>query len=138
MIISILYYIFRSDLASIFTEDDSVVEYASNATPAAAVAALGYAMLMPANMVLQAMGLQIVGAIITAFSYVAVGLPLGGLLAFTAGLGLNGIWWGNAAALCFAGIVTLIYMMVTIDWKKEVSSILLSLEVFFFTLDFRF
>lgn len=118
--VSAAYYIFRSELASIFTEDAEVIDQASNTTLAASVAALGYSMLMPANMVLQAMGLQIVGAIITSFAYFVVGLPLAGLMAFTAGMGLNGVWWANAVALTLAGALTLLYILVKIDWKKEV------------------
>jgi len=91
-----------------------------NATPAAAVAAVGYAMVMPANMVLQAVGLQLVGAVITTLGYVAVGLPLGALLAFTAGWGLDGIWWGNAAALVSAGTATLIFVYSRVNWENEV------------------
>ncbi len=49
-----------------------------------------------------------VGAVITTCGYFVVGLPIGGLLAFTAKMGLNGIWWGNAVALTSSGIATLL------------------------------
>ncbi len=63
-----------------------------------------------------------VGAVITTCGYFAVGLPLGALLAFTAKMGLNGIWWGNAAALVSSGGATLLYIFLHVDWGKEVRS----------------
>ena len=120
VVISVAYYFLSRQLASIFTADEAVIEKAMNATPAAAAAAVGYAMVMPANMVLQGIGLQMVGAIITTCGYVAVGLPLGALLAFTADMGLDGIWWGNAAALLSSGVATLLYIYIRVDWPQEV------------------
>lgn len=61
-----------------------------------------------------------VGAVITTFSYVAVGIPLAALLAFTGDFGLNGIWWGNAMALTLAGVLTLAYMFFRMDWVNLV------------------
>lgn len=120
VVISVAYYFLSRQLASIFTADEAVIEKAMNATPAAAAAAVGYAMVMPANMVLQGIGLQMVGAIITTCGYVAVGLPLGALLAFTADMGLDGIWWGNAAALLSSGVATLLFIYIRVDWPQEV------------------
>ena len=51
LLLSTAYYFLREQLASIFTDDPDVVGKASNATIAAATAAVGYAMVMPANMV---------------------------------------------------------------------------------------
>jgi hypothetical protein len=53
VVISVAYYFLRDLLPLIFTLDPMVVEATANATPAAAAAALGYSMVMPANMVLQ-------------------------------------------------------------------------------------
>ncbi len=51
LLLSTAYYFLREQLASIFTDDQDVVGMSSNATIAAAAAAVGYAMVMPANMV---------------------------------------------------------------------------------------
>ena len=76
---------------------------------------------------LQALGLQLVGAVITTIGYFAIGLPLGGVLAFDccAGLGLNGIWWGNAMALLSSGIATHLYIFFRVDWANEVRACVL-------------
>jgi hypothetical protein len=51
LVLSTAYYFLREPLASIFTDDNDVIALSSNSTIAAAVAAVGYAMVMPANMV---------------------------------------------------------------------------------------
>jgi hypothetical protein len=51
LLVSTAYYFLREQLASIFTDDQDVVDKSMNATLAAAAAAVGYAMVMPANMV---------------------------------------------------------------------------------------
>jgi hypothetical protein len=51
LVISTACYFLREPLASIFSSDEEVIELSSNSSIAAAVAAVGYAMVMPANMV---------------------------------------------------------------------------------------
>ena len=51
VLISIAYYLARRPLAALFTPHTEVIDEADGATLAAAAAAIGYAMLMPANMV---------------------------------------------------------------------------------------
>ena len=97
-----------------------VVEIASDAAPAAAIACLGFALLMPVLQVLVGCGRQKVGTLITFCGCWLLGLPLAAALAFGGRLGLKGIWIGNAAGLCVGGLVGVAYIARRIDWHQEV------------------
>ena len=45
-------------------------------------------------------------------------MPLGAALAFAAGLGVYGVWWGLVSGLSVAAAVSL-SLLWRIDWKKE-------------------
>lgn len=87
-------------------------------SPDAAVIALGASLLPIAGIFQVADGIQVVSAaalrgigdtrapmLINLFGFWVVGLPVGLLLAFTAGLGPPGVWWGLATGLAVVAVL---------------------------------
>ena len=112
----------RPFVAAIASNRDSarVVALAARAAPAAAAAVVGFAALMGVLQVLVGCGRQKVGTLITFCGCWLLGIPLGALLAFGGGMGLTGIWIGNAAGLCAGGIAGTVLLWRRIDWQAEV------------------
>jgi len=104
VIAAICFSVWRADLARLYTQDLDVV------TMGAALLLVGAAFQLPDGG--QAIG---IGALrgaadtrgpmwITIAGYWGVALPLSYLLAFEAGLGPRGVWWGLTAGLSFVAI----------------------------------
>ncbi|CAM8995367.1 unnamed protein product [Rhodiola kirilowii] len=64
-------------------------------------------------------GRQTMAAYVNIFSYYAIGLPLGAMLAYLAGLGIKGMWTGM---ICGVAVQTLVLGYITwrTDWDDQV------------------
>ena len=63
-------------------------------------------------------GRQKLGAIVNGVSNYALGLPAQLLLAFAAGRGVVGLWWGLAGASAVQSVV-LALLLRSLDWSRE-------------------
>ena len=74
-----------------------------------------------ASGILRGAGRQRIGAILNFVAFYFVALPVGFLLAFKAGQGLFGLWWGLCIGLCFC-TVSFMIIIYRFDWPVEVGS----------------
>ena len=70
---------------------------------------------------MRGMGRPQAGAIANLFSFYLLGLPLAWLLAFRAGLGIVGVWWGLAAGL--ACVATILCVWVTRTSRRPLAEL---------------
>jgi multidrug resistance protein, MATE family len=89
----------RGALPRLFTGDAAVVALCAAILPIAGAFQVGDGAQIVGTGVLRGMGKTVPAALIMLFGFYAVALPLAWFLAFRAGLGLAGIWWGMAAGL---------------------------------------
>jgi MATE family multidrug resistance protein len=111
----------RRAIASLFTTDADI-----RAAVARATLALGaYQLLDAANCaaggVLRASGRQLVGAVSGLVAFYVVGLPLGYVLGFRAGLWVSGLWWAMVAGLACACATNGGTVALT-DWGAQVEA----------------
>ncbi|VVB15670.1 unnamed protein product [Arabis nemorensis] len=59
-----------------------------------------------------------IGAYLNLVAFYAVGMPVGGILAFWFGLGLNGLWLGTLAAQLTC-VISMMVAISSINWELE-------------------
>ena len=105
---ALVFVAFRTALPRIYVSDPEVAAIAASLLPIAGAFQIFDGIQVVGGGLMRGMGRPQAGAIANLFSFYLIGLPLAWLLAFRAGLGIVGIWWGLAAGLaCVAGILCL-------------------------------
>ena len=102
----------------IFTQDPDVVEHAAHIFIFMAWCMLGDGVNATSQGVLRGAGRQAVGAVCNLVAYWMVGLPLAALLAFKAGMGVEGLWIGLATCASLNGVV-MMGVLAKMDWQRE-------------------
>jgi len=110
----------RKYLVRIFTTDADVLDLASKVIIINALFQVFDAAQTCLAGVLRGTGKQVVGAVLNFISFYVLGLPLGLILAFPAKMKLYGIWTGVAVAMFIVTIIALVYVLVAIDFEKQV------------------
>lgn len=110
----------RRYLVTIFTRDVDVLQLASQVIVVNAIFQVFDAAQTCLAGVLRGTGKQTVGAVFNFIAFYVLGLPLGLVLAFPAGMKLYGIWTGIAVALFIVTCVALAYVLLRIDFEKQV------------------
>ena len=94
-----IFIVFRETLPLFYIEDAAVVSLAALLLPIAGAFQIFDGLQVVGGGLMRGMGRPQAGAIVNLIGFYVIGLPLGWLLAFPAGLGIIGIWWGLAAGL---------------------------------------
>ncbi len=94
----------RTTLPLIYTDDDAVIGLCALILPIAAAFQIFDGAQVVGAGILRAMGRTRPAAVLNVLAYWVLGLPLGGWLAFRAGMGLSGIWWGLAFGLALVAL----------------------------------
>jgi len=113
-----LMVLFRSVLGRLFTEDAEVVAKTASLVGVAALFQLSDGMQAAIAAILRGLGQQRTVAALNFLGLWLVGLSLGALLTFPAGMGVVGLWWGLAAGLTAVALVGLPLVART-DWHTE-------------------
>lgn len=100
----------RDGLPRLFTEDAAVVALCAAILPIAGAFQVGDGAQIVGTGVLRGMGKTVPAALIMLLGFYAVALPLGWFLAFPAGTGLAGIWWGMAAGLTLVAVLLVLWL----------------------------
>jgi MATE family multidrug resistance protein len=107
---AILFVVFRESLPLLYIADPNVVSLAAMLLPIAAAFQIFDGVQVVGGGLMRGMGRPQAGAIVNLIGFYVVGLPLAWLLAFPAGFGIRGIWWGLAAGL--GGVAIMLYFWV--------------------------
>lgn len=108
----------KDEIPKIFTTDEEVIRLTASIFPVVATFQLFDGMQAIASGIMRGCGKQKVAAGYLFFGFYAIGLPLGGSLAFPAGMGLIGLWIGLAVALFIIASIGLAVVYFT-KWDKE-------------------
>ncbi|XP_006213894.2 multidrug and toxin extrusion protein 2 isoform X1 [Vicugna pacos] len=107
----------RGQLGHIFTSDKDVVALVNKVLPLYVVFHLFEAVCCVYGGVLRGTGRQAFGAIVNAVMYYVIGLPLGIVLTFVAGMGITGLWLGMLVCVLLAAAAFVTYAA-RMDWKQ--------------------
>ncbi len=94
-----LFVLLRHELPALYTPERHLVESCALILPIAAAFQVFDGVQVVSAGILRGMGRTQATAVANAVGYYALGLPVGAWLAFGAGFGLAGIWWGLALGL---------------------------------------
>jgi len=90
---------FREALPRLYVDDLEVVALAASLLPIAGAFQIFDGIQVVGGGLMRGMGRPQVGAVANLLAFYLIGLPLAWGLAFRAGLGIRGVWWGLAAGL---------------------------------------
>jgi Na+-driven multidrug efflux pump len=96
---SSIFLIFKDKWAYLFNSDPAVVQMTAYVMPLVALFQVFDGLGVVTGGILRAKGQQTVGAVLNLVGYYIVGIPVGLLLAFHAGMGIYGLWTGLTIAL---------------------------------------
>eukprot|EP00315_Gephyrocapsa_oceanica_P039106 CAMPEP_0185430076 /NCGR_PEP_ID=MMETSP1365-20130426/17188_1 /TAXON_ID=38817 /ORGANISM="Gephyrocapsa oceanica, Strain RCC1303" /LENGTH=537 /DNA_ID=CAMNT_0028034333 /DNA_START=54 /DNA_END=1668 /DNA_ORIENTATION=+ len=115
----LLLLLLRRGVGGLFTQDEEVVSLVGTLLLPLSVYVLADATQVCCSGVLQGCGRQRLGMPVVLACYYAVGLPLGGALAFTAGWGARGMVLGMCAGKLLHA-AALVVLVSRTDWRREV------------------
>ena len=98
-IAAIGFVVFRDELPRLYVEDLEVAVLAASLLPIAGAFQIFDGIQVVGGGLMRGMGRPQVGAVANLLAFYLIGLPLAWALAFRAGLGIRGVWWGLAAGL---------------------------------------
>ena len=90
-VLCIVFLLIREPLVKIFTNDEELIELTSNVLIISFIGQFPDSIQLVFNGVIRGLGKQKIASIITVCVYYIIGLPLAGLLGFTAGLTVYGL-----------------------------------------------
>jgi MATE family multidrug resistance protein len=93
-----------------YTDDLAVLAFCASILPVAGAFQVGDGVQVVGAGILRGMGRTVPAALIMFLGFYAVALPLAYLLAFRAGAGLVGIWWGLAAGLTVVALLLVLWL----------------------------
>ncbi|CCA70523.1 related to ethionine resistance protein [Serendipita indica DSM 11827] len=120
LLMSAVFLLFRKNWAYMFNDDPYVVKEVAHILPLVALFQIFDGLGAITGAILRALGKQDIGAMLSLVGYYAFGIPLGIVLAFKAGLGLEGLWVGLTLALVFVGVTGLYICTIRTNWETEV------------------
>ncbi|PVG02567.1 MATE efflux family protein [Serendipita vermifera] len=120
LVLSAIFMIFRKKWAYMFNSDPDVVQEVAHILPLVALFQIFDGLGAITGAILRAKGQQDVGAVLSFLGYYIVGIPFGLILAFRAGLGLEGLWIGLTVALVVVGLTGLYICTIRTNWDVEV------------------
>ncbi|GAB4817791.1 hypothetical protein N2152v2_004837 [Parachlorella kessleri] len=108
----------RGVLGYVFTDVKEVIDTTAAVLPVLALSLFGDGMNCVLSGVLRGAGRQGLGAALNISTFWCMGLPLAGLLAFKAHLGITGLWAGLAATTMVQA-VAIMTIVLRFNWERE-------------------
>ncbi|GLJ22192.1 hypothetical protein SUGI_0417020 [Cryptomeria japonica] len=120
-ILSLLVMLLRKDLGLPYTSSATVLKAVIALAPLLAISVFLNGVQPILSGVAIGCGWQALVAYVNLGAYYVIGLPIGIVLGFTLGMGVEGIWWGMTVGV---GLQTIILIILTVrtNWNKEVES----------------
>lgn len=116
------FYVFANDyIGKIYSDDAEVVRKVATIAHIAALFQIFDGLQAYVAGILKGMGHQLIAAVLNFIGFWVIGTVLGGILAFVAGLGVSGIWWGLCVGVCCTSCLGM-YILSRIDFDKEAAS----------------
>lgn len=100
----------REALPRLYVDDVEVVALAASLLPIAGAFQIFDGIQVVGGGLMRGMGRPQVGAVANLLAFYLIGLPLAWALAFRAGLGIRGVWWGLAAGLLSVAVILCIWV----------------------------
>lgn len=113
-------FIFREQLAKLFTSDELVITLASKVLIIGACYQVNDCISCATNGVLRGQGRQKIGGYLNLFSYYCIALPLAFLFAFYFDLELVGLWLGMIIALFTVSVLQYYFVLIS-DWDHIIN-----------------
>merc|ERR1712232_590621 len=101
----------------LFTSDEDLIEKSVDVFLVVALYQFPDAIDCVEQGIFRAIGKQALAAKMNFIAYYIIGIPLGYILAIPLGLGVEGLWLGMAAGLCFVSWV-LSAVLLRCDWQQ--------------------
>ncbi|KAF5693580.1 ethionine resistance protein, partial [Fusarium denticulatum] len=114
-----IFSILRRQIPAVFTEDEQVIDIASNVILVCAVMQIFDALAAVSHGLLRGIGRQSIGSYANLFAYYVVALPIALGTSFGLGWGLAGLWVGLTAGLAVVSGLEAMYLYFT-DWEEAV------------------
>ncbi|KAK0446870.1 MATE efflux family protein [Armillaria borealis] len=122
-----MFLVFRNSWGYLFNDDpgrfEAVITLTAAILPVVAVFQVFDGGAAVSGGVLRARGKQVTGALLN----LSVGIPLGILLTFKAGMGLHGLWYGLTVSLIYCAVFGTL-LCVRTDWDHEVAKVMARLK----------
>ncbi|PBK72495.1 MATE efflux family protein [Armillaria solidipes] len=122
-----MFLVFRNSWGYLFNDDPAVITLTAAILPVVAVFQVFDGGAAVSGGVLRARGKQVTGALLNLSAYYIIGIPLGILLAFKAGMGLHGLWYGLTVSLIYCAVFGTL-LCVRTDWDHEVAKVMARLK----------
>lgn len=127
-IVLILLLSVKDFYAKIFNDDPDVIKLTADIMPYVALFQIADGLNGSCGGALRGMGRQHIGAAVNIVSYYFLALPIGILLAFRGGWGLEGLWVGQCVALYLVGALEWVVVAWS-DWERQVERAFERMEV---------
>ncbi|KAK0489073.1 MATE efflux family protein [Armillaria novae-zelandiae] len=122
-----MFLVFRNSWGYLFNDDPAVITQTAAILPVVAVFQVFDGGAAVSGGVLRARGKQVTGALLNLSAYYIIGIPLGILMAFKAGMGLHGLWYGLTISLIYCAVFGTLLCIRT-DWNHEVAKVMARLK----------
>ena len=109
-IAAIAFVVLREALPRLYLADPAVVALSASILPIAGAFQIFDGIQVVGGGLMRGMGRPQAGAVANLVAFYLVGLPLAWLLAFRAGLGIVGVWWGLAAGLASVALILCVWV----------------------------
>jgi multidrug resistance protein, MATE family len=110
---ALAFLLFRTALPRFYVADPQVIALAASLLPIAGAFQIFDGIQVVGGGLMRGMRRPQAGALANLLSFYLLGLPLAWLLAFRAGLGIVGVWWGLAAGLACVATILCVWVMRT-------------------------
>lgn len=111
---------FRTNLASLFTSDTSVIRLAANVLIVGAIYQVNESLSCACGGILRGQGRQCIGGYLNLFGYYFIALPCAFVFAFYFELELLGLWIGMIIALVVVSLSQCYFIAIS-DWDHIIS-----------------
>lgn len=125
-IAAVVFVVFREALPRLYVDDLPVVAVAAGLLPIAGAFQIFDGIQVVGGGLLRGMGRPQIGAVANLLAFYLLGLPLAYALAFPAGLGIRGIWWGLAAGLF--GVASILCVQVVRTSRRPLAELAVAPE----------
>ena len=105
-------------LGDLFSSDEDVSALVADLIPISCIFMMGDSIQATTGGVLRGLGRQKLVFRLNMLGFWVLGVPLGAILTFAAGLGVFGLWWGMVIGIYLSAALGL-YFLRRVDWKNE-------------------
>jgi len=119
IILSIILFFCKDIVGDLFSNDEEVSNLVSVLIPISCIFMVGGAIQGITGGVLRGLGRQKLVLLLNVLGFWVCALPIGAVLTFVVGLGVNGLWWGFNIGLYATAAVGIWFLKINVDWEQE-------------------